>query len=68
MATGLEQSTSIREIWRPDNDEVCLTTTTIQRSGSTPGGTSGETHSIDRGGRDGITMTKRFEWDEAMRR
>lgn len=54
--------------WRPDDDEMCLTTTTIDRDRSIAEGGTGEnksTHSVER---DGITMTRSFEWDEATRR
>ncbi|OAL05468.1 hypothetical protein IQ06DRAFT_212384 [Phaeosphaeriaceae sp. SRC1lsM3a] len=54
--------------WRPDEDEMCLTTTTVHRSQSTAEGEVGgnkSTHSVDQ---DGITMTRRFDWDEATRR
>jgi hypothetical protein len=51
--------------WRPDDDEMCLTTTTIQRSDTDH--TAGEKRSMHSLDRDGITMTKRFEWDETIR-
>ncbi|KAH3913028.1 hypothetical protein HBI56_088640 [Parastagonospora nodorum] len=50
--------------WRPDDDEMCLTTTTVHRSESEAGLTKEENRSLDSLERDGITMTKRFEWDE----
>lgn len=50
--------------WRPDEDEMCLTITTIHRGGSLHGG-AGEGQSLDSVEREGITMTKKFEWDEA---
>lgn len=50
------------ETWRPDDDEMCLTTTTAQRSSSGAGVEDRSTESLDR---DGITMTTKFEWDEA---
>jgi hypothetical protein len=53
--------------WRPDDDEICLTTTTIERSGSKTGATTEEDYSTDSVDKDGITMTKRFDWDEGTR-
>jgi hypothetical protein len=53
--------------WRPDEDEMCLTTTKIHRSESEHSGT-GEHRSVESLERDGITMTRKFEWDESMRR
>jgi hypothetical protein len=51
--------------WRPDDDEMCFTTTTIHRAESdNAAGENKSMHSLDR---DGITMTKRFDWDEAIR-
>lgn len=50
--------------WRPDKDEMCLTTTTIHRSASMAGA---EERSMENLARDGITMTKKFEWNEALR-
>jgi hypothetical protein len=51
--------------WRPDDDELCLTTTTIHRSDTDQiAGENKSLHSLDP---DGITMTKRFEWDETIR-
>jgi hypothetical protein len=49
--------------WRPDDDEMCLTTTTIHRSQS-EAGTGGGNRSMDSLDKDGITMTRKFEWDE----
>jgi hypothetical protein len=54
--------------WRPDEDEMCLTSTTVHRSQSTAEGTAGEEKSIHSVERDGIIMTRRFDWDEATRR
>ncbi|KAH7384199.1 hypothetical protein DE146DRAFT_636332 [Phaeosphaeria sp. MPI-PUGE-AT-0046c] len=54
--------------WRPDEDEMCLTTTTIHRSQSTAEGTTRDNKSIHSVDKDGITMTRRFDWDEAMKR
>lgn len=54
--------------WRPDDDEMCLTTTRINRSRDTAEGVTGESKSIHSVDRDGITMTRSFEWDEATRR
>jgi hypothetical protein len=51
--------------WRPDDDEMCLTTTRIHRSDTDH--TAGENRSMHSLDRDGITMTKRFEWDETIR-
>jgi hypothetical protein len=51
--------------WRPDDDEMCLTTTTIHRSASGTGEEDRSTESLDR---EGITMTTKFEWDEARQR
>lgn len=48
--------------WRPDDDEICLTTTTVHRSASGAGVEDRSTGSLDR---DGIRMTTKFEWDEA---
>ncbi|KAF1921531.1 hypothetical protein BDU57DRAFT_489397 [Ampelomyces quisqualis] len=61
--TNFEHSGS----WRPDDEEMCLTTTTIKRGVSQTGGLTGEDHTIDGKDRDGITLTKKFEWDEATR-
>ncbi|KAJ4359435.1 hypothetical protein N0V95_002182 [Ascochyta clinopodiicola] len=51
--------------WRPDDDEICLTTTTVHRSSSGAGVEERSTESLDR---DGIRMTTKFEWDEASQR
>jgi prephenate dehydratase len=51
--------------WRPDEDEMCLTTTTIHASTNAPGEVAKSLDSLDR---EGITMTKNFEWDEASGR
>jgi hypothetical protein len=50
--------------WRPDDDEMCLTTTTVHRSESEAGLSRVDNRSVDSLEREGITMTKRFEWDE----
>jgi hypothetical protein len=50
--------------WRPDEDELCLTTTTVRaRSDSRPG----IDHSSPDGGGGGINVTKEFEWGEVVR-
>lgn len=52
--------------WRPDEDEMCLTTTTVQGS-EQDGNRSGEEGSEDRIEDGGIVMTKEFDWDETRR-
>jgi len=52
--------------WRPDEDEMCLTTTTVHaRNDSRNRIERSAPETIDGGG---ITMTKEFEWDEATRK
>jgi len=53
--------------WRPDEDEMCLTTTTIH--GSDKDGSKAGMEEFLREGREdgGITMTREFEWDEGRR-
>ncbi|KAF1847096.1 uncharacterized protein K460DRAFT_305920 [Cucurbitaria berberidis CBS 394.84] len=53
--------------WRPDEDEMCLTTTTVH--GSDKGDTQGGSENSFSGKSDarGITMTKKFEWDDEKR-
>ncbi|KAF2024802.1 hypothetical protein EK21DRAFT_77914 [Setomelanomma holmii] len=53
--------------WRPDEDEMCLTTTKIHRSESEHSA-NGEHGLVENLERDGITMTTKFEWDENVRR
>jgi hypothetical protein len=49
--------------WRPDDDEMCLTTTWIHRSQSSA--EKGEGYrSSDSLDKDDITMTREIEWDE----
>lgn len=50
--------------WRPDEDEMCLTTTTVHSENKQVG-----LEEFFRGSDDsrGITMTREFEWDEAKR-
>jgi hypothetical protein len=52
--------------WRPDDDEMCLTTTRIHRSQSEAETGEGN-RSMDSLEKDGITMTRKFEWDETRR-
>ncbi|KAL5119955.1 hypothetical protein ACEQ8H_002053 [Pleosporales sp. CAS-2024a] len=52
------------ERWRPDDDDMCLTTTVVQRSDSEAGLKRSDHGSVEEPEREGITMTKRFEWDE----
>ncbi|CAO2655321.1 Nn.00g103850.m01.CDS01 [Neocucurbitaria sp. VM-36] len=53
--------------WRPDEDEMCLTTTTVH--GSDKGDSQVVIEDLFAGRSDagGITMTKEFDWDEAKR-
>lgn len=51
--------------WRPDEDEMCLTTTTVHARNNSRHGLGRTTTDTRDGG--GITMTKEFEWDEATR-
>ena len=48
--------------WRPDDDEICLTTTTAHRSASEAGVEDRSTEDPDR---DRIRITTKFKWDEA---
>ncbi|KAF2825712.1 hypothetical protein CC86DRAFT_382720 [Ophiobolus disseminans] len=64
MESGARKDHEHSGMWRPDEDEMCLTTTTIQRSSSGAGLENRSTESLER---EGITMTKKFEWDEAPR-
>jgi hypothetical protein len=50
--------------WRPDDYEMGLTTTTIHSEESGHGATNGDDIRMDSANRDGITMTREFEWDE----
>ena len=51
--------------WRPDEDEMCLTTTTVRaRSDSRPG-TERSSRDGDGGG---INVTREFEWGEVVRK
>jgi hypothetical protein len=50
--------------WRPDDDELYLTTTTIRRAGDGNGGVVRDSKSLDDADRDIITVTRRVEWDE----
>jgi hypothetical protein len=50
--------------WRPDDYEMGLTTTTIHSEEGGYGATSGGDIRMDNANRDGITMTREFEWDE----
>jgi hypothetical protein len=50
--------------WRPDDDELHLTTTTIRRAGDGNGGVVRDSKSLDDADRDIITVTRRVEWDE----
>jgi hypothetical protein len=54
--------------WRPDEDEMCLTTTTVRaRKCNENTARSEENASHTRGG-SGIILTKEFEWDEGVRK
>jgi hypothetical protein len=50
--------------WRPDDDELQLTTTTIRRAEDGHSGVARDSKSMDTVDRDSITVTRRFEWDE----
>ncbi|KAF1933178.1 uncharacterized protein M421DRAFT_395133 [Didymella exigua CBS 183.55] len=50
--------------WRPDEDEMCLTTTTVHAHSDSRPGTERSTPEARDGG--GINVTKEFEWDEAI--
>ena len=52
--------------WRPDEDEMCLTTTTVHARNESRTGTERSTSDARDGG--GINVTKMFEWDEATRK
>lgn len=49
--------------WRPDEDDMCLTTTTVHAHSDSRSGTERSTPEARDGG--GINVTKEFEWDEA---
>lgn len=51
--------------WRPDEDEMCLTTTTVHAHSDNRSATEKSTPEAREGG--GINVTKEFEWDEATR-
>ncbi|KAF2627326.1 hypothetical protein BU25DRAFT_341779 [Macroventuria anomochaeta] len=51
--------------WRPDEDEMCRTTTTVHARNDSRTGTERSTPDARDGG---INVTKMFEWDEAMRK
>lgn len=61
-----EGRTQHSRAWRPDEDEMCLTTTTVHARNDSRTGTDRSTPEAGDGG--GIVMTKEFEWDEATRR
>ena len=48
--------------WRPDEDEMCLTTTTVQTHNESRPGTERSASGAREGG--GINVTKEFDWDE----
>lgn len=54
--------------WRPDEDEMCLTTTTVQGNEKEAETSMREGKSLDSLDVNGITMTKQFEWDETRRK
>lgn len=54
--------------WRPDEDEMCLTTTTVHCSDKDGGNVDFESSSRDGREDGGITMTTEFDWDEERRR
>lgn len=51
--------------WRPDEGEMCLTTTTVHARSDSRAGTERSSPEARDGG--GINVTKEFEWDEATR-
>ncbi|KAL6709108.1 hypothetical protein ACN47E_001924 [Coniothyrium glycines] len=51
--------------WRPDEDEMCLTTTTVHGSDKDDAATGVE--DFFKGEPAGITMTREFDWDEGRR-
>ncbi|KAF2995708.1 hypothetical protein E8E13_004129 [Curvularia kusanoi] len=51
--------------WRPDEDEMCLTTTTVHARSDSMRGTEHSTPEEPDAG--GINVTKEFEWDEVTR-
>ncbi|KAJ4343428.1 hypothetical protein N0V95_006652 [Ascochyta clinopodiicola] len=66
-ADALARAAQHSQTWRPDEDEMCLTTTTVHgQSDDSRAGTEQSTseHAGDSGG---IVMTREFEWDEATR-
>jgi hypothetical protein len=48
--------------WRPDDDELQLTTTTIRRAEDGHSGVVRDSKSLDDEDRDSIIVTRRFEW------
>lgn len=52
--------------WRPDEEEMCLTTTTVQTKDKDVEESTKDKHSVESA--EGITMTREFDWDEATRR
>lgn len=52
--------------WRPDEDDMCLATTTVHAQTDSRPATERSASDTREGG--GINVTKEFEWDEATRR
>ncbi|KAJ4990886.1 hypothetical protein SVAN01_03675 [Stagonosporopsis vannaccii] len=63
---GEERQRQHSRTWRPDDDEMCCTTTTVRARSESRVGTGCNTPD-ERDG-NGINVTKEFEWDEATRR
>jgi hypothetical protein len=61
-----EGRTQHSRAWRPDEDEMCRTTTTVHARNNSRTGTERSTPETRDGG--GISVTKEFEWDEATRK
>ena len=60
-----EGRTQHSRAWRPDEDEMCLTTTTVHARTDSRSGIERSTLETRDGG--GISVTKEFGWDEATR-
>ncbi|KAF9700472.1 hypothetical protein EKO04_001789 [Ascochyta lentis] len=63
--TNEQGRTQHSRTWRPDEEEMCLTTTTVHARSNSRAGTEQSVPETRDGG--GIVMTKEFDWDEATR-
>ncbi|KAJ4323698.1 hypothetical protein N0V94_001757 [Neodidymelliopsis sp. IMI 364377] len=53
--------------WRPDEDEMCLTTTTVRARKCNESTAGVDEDALTKRGGSGIILTKEFEWDEGVR-